>query len=319
MNLDAFLREREPGWSELERAMTQARGRPERLGPDGVRRLGALYREAAADLALLRRRYPGDPAVSRLERLVTRAQSVVYSRPGRRGQLRRFLATGYWRRVRERPVPLALAWGLMLGAAGLGALWALTDPGAAVGIVPPPLQGAADPPVGGGISGGEEAAFTAQLFTHNIRVTFAAFALGITAGLGTAALLLYNGALLGAVCGLAVGAGNSEAFVKFVAGHGLLELSCVAVCSAAGLRLGWSWVSPGTDRRARSLAREGRAAVEVVLGTMPWLVVAGLVEAFLRPAGLPLGLVVGIGIALAATFWGLVVLRGGEPAPESIT
>lgn len=299
--------------------MRRARGRPERLGPAGVRRLGALYRAAAADLALARRRYPGDPVVARLEALVTRARPLVYPRSARRGELVRFFSTAYWQRVRERPGMLALAAALLVAPAALATAWALSDPGAAVGVVPSQFRGAADPPLAHGISGARESAFTAQLFTHNIAVTFAAFAIGITAGLGTAALLVFNGGLLGAVSGLAFGAGNGTAFVRFVAGHGLLELSCVVVCSAAGMRVGWGWVSPGPRRRGQSLGQEARAAVEIVLGTMPWLVVAALAEAFVRPAGLPLGVVVAIGLGLAGLFWTLVAVRGRTRAAPATT
>lgn len=310
MNLEALVEDRKADWDELDRTIRRAGSRPERLGAAGVRRLGRLYRSAVADLALVRRRYPGDPVVAGLERLVIAARPVIYSRASRRGELRRFLSSGYWRRVRERPQPIAVAWGLLLLPAALTALWAVVDPTSAVGIVPDELQGAADPPVGGGVSGAREAAFTAALFTHNITVTFSAFALGITAGLGTALLLAYNGALLGALGGLAFGAGNGNAFVRFVAGHGMLELSCIAVTSAAGLRLGWSWVSPGTRRRLAALAQEGRAAVEIVLGTMPWLVLAGAAEAYVRPIGLPLPIVVVLGAGLAGVYWGLVLTRG---------
>jgi hypothetical protein len=56
----------------------------------------------------------------------------------------------------------------------------------------------------------------------------------------------------------------------------------------------------------------------VVLGTVPWLVLAGLVEGFVTPRriGVPAALAVGIG--LAAIYWSFVVRRGrvviGAPA-----
>ena len=42
MTLDRFERERAAGWGALEASLTRARGRPERLGADGVLELGAL-------------------------------------------------------------------------------------------------------------------------------------------------------------------------------------------------------------------------------------------------------------------------------------
>src|SRR4051794_4374480 len=255
VRLDRFVEEREPQWLELEEKMRQARGRPERLGPDGVRRLARLYRAAAADLAAARRRFPGDPAVTRLESLVTRARPVVYSAEPRRAPLLEFFSTGYWRRVRERPLLLAAACLLMLAPGVLALLWASSDPGSAAGLVPEQFRHAGD--AGGRAleSGGDQAAFSSGIFTNNIRVSFLAFAAGILGGLGTAAVLVYNGVLVGTVLGLASGAGNGNRLVELVAPHGFLELSCIAVAAAAGFGLGWAGIDPRS--RARAGARGG--------------------------------------------------------------
>ena len=98
-----------------------AKDRPERLGAGGVRRLGELYRAASADLAFVRRRYPGDPLIGRLEPLVLRGRATVYARAGRRASVWSFLSRGYWRRLAERPGLLFAAWALLLVPALLGA------------------------------------------------------------------------------------------------------------------------------------------------------------------------------------------------------
>ena len=318
MNLDRFLSERRALWDELNELVVAARGRPERLGPRGVPRLGMLYRRAAADLALARRRFPGDPVVRRLEDLVGRARNLVYDSPARRDSLKRFVVPGYWRRVAERPLPLALAALLLFAPAGLAATWALRDPAAAIGLVPGQFREAAEPRAAGedlGLSAGEQAAFSSQIMTNNIRVTFAAFAGGIALGLLTAAVTIYNGLFLGAVAGLAVGSGGGLGFLELVVAHGVLELSCIVVAAAAGLRLGWSIVEPGRRTRATALAVEARKTVEMVLGTAPWLVVAGLVEGFVTPAGLGAPVVVTVGVGLGLLYWTLVVWRGRAPRP----
>ena len=76
--LDEFVAERAPVWNELEQLVDTAGSKPSRLGADGVRRLGTTYRAAAADLAIARRQFPGDPLLGRLERLVLRARTAVY-------------------------------------------------------------------------------------------------------------------------------------------------------------------------------------------------------------------------------------------------
>jgi uncharacterized membrane protein SpoIIM required for sporulation len=305
--------ERRSRWHELDALLGRAGRRAESLGPDGVRRLGALYRATAADLALARRKFAGDPVVPRLEALVTRARPLVYDRARRGGSLVEFVTTGYWRRVRERPGLLLVSALLLFAPWILSAVWAVRDPGAASGVVPSEYRSVTEPRERGtdlGLTTDEQAAFSSEVFTNNIRVTLVAFAGGIAVGLGTAALLVYQGVLFGAITGLSIWAGNGEPFFELVTAHGVLELSCVVVASAAGLRMGWALVSPGHRRRGVALAAEARVAVEIVLGTAPWLVLAGLVEGFLTPRGLGLTTAIALGITLAAVYWVLIVWRG---------
>jgi uncharacterized membrane protein SpoIIM required for sporulation len=312
VRLEGFTESRNADWRELEGLVAEAGRRPERLGPRRVLRLGALYRGAAADLATARRRFPGDPAVARLEALVGNARHLVYDTRGRRRSLLRFFATDYWRLIVERRRALAVAFLLLFGSAALATVWGVHDPAAATGVVPSEFRPALQPGhPWHDLSAGDQAAFTTKVFTNNIGVTLAAFAGGITGGLLTAVALLYNGLLLGAVAGLMGSAGNWAGFVDLVTAHGMLELSCILVAGAAGLSLGWALVAPGRRTRRAALQREARQAVLLALGTAPWLVVAGIVEgnrANLAESGL--GAVVGVGVALGIVFWGLVLWRG---------
>jgi uncharacterized membrane protein SpoIIM required for sporulation len=202
----------------------------------------------------------------------------------------------------------------------LSAAWAVRDPGAASGVVPSQYRSVTEPrrTTDLGLSSDQSAEFSSEIFTNNIRVTFVAFAAGIAAGLGTALLLVYQGVLFGAVNGLAIWAGNGRSFFELTLAHGLLELSCIVVGSAAGIRMGWALVAPGRLRRMAALRAEALPAVEILLGTIPWLVVAGLVEGFVTPAGLGLGTVLTIAFGLAGLYWGLVLWRG-RPTPSPVS
>jgi uncharacterized membrane protein SpoIIM required for sporulation len=320
MKVERFISEREGDWRELEELLGAGRGR---RSARGVLRLGALYRGAAADLALARRGHPGDPIVARLESLVARARQVVYAEEPRRGSLRTFFARTYWVRVRERPLPLLVAIALLLVPAALTATWALDDPGAAVGLVPGQFRGAVEPVGDTGMTTAQSAAFSGAVMTNNIQVTFLAFAAGILLGLGTVFVVAYNGAILGAVAGGAIANGNGSGFAEFVTAHGVIELSCIAVAAAAGLRMGYALVAPGPQPRMRALAGEARSAIVIVLGTVPWVILAGLIEGFVTRAGFGLvpGIVLGVGVG--ALYWTLVLVRGrprtaltAAPAPS---
>ncbi len=316
MKLEQFLAARQDRWRELDELIRAARGKAERLGPDRLRMLGSHYRSAAADLSLGRRHFPGDPAVARLEQLVLQARALVYG-TRRSSPLRGFLTRRYWELVRGMGPQLAVAASLLLLPATAAAVWGLVDPAAAAGLVPADFAGVLDPGPEGtdqAMTVAEQAAFSGLLFTNNIQVTFLAFAGGILAGVGTVLLVVYNGLILGAVAGVVTEGGDGAFFVELVAAHGVLELSAIVVTAAAGLHMGWAIVEPGTATRRGALVAAARRAVLVVIGTMPWLVVAGLIEAFVSRRGaaaLPMAVV---GVVVGAGYW-LAVWRRGAPAP----
>jgi uncharacterized membrane protein SpoIIM required for sporulation len=314
MNLDTFLTERSPTWEALERDLGKSRAG--RLRPDDALAVGRSYRAVVADLAYARRRFPGDPVVTRLERLALAGRQTIYSGRRRSGRaLINFVSRDYWRLVIGRPGVLAVSVIALFAPCLLGAVWALHDPAAALGLVPGEFKAAAHPHLRHlALGTATQAVLASSIFTNNIRVTFLAFAGGLLLGVGTLALLAYNGVLLGVLGGLTIGTGNFAVFVRYVAPHGMLELSCISVSGAAGLRLAWAMIDPGTLPRGAALRAAARPAVLLVLGTAPWLVLAGLTEGFVTPRGLPLGDALAVGISLGTLYWALVVARGARPA-----
>lgn len=313
MSPERFEAERASSWGELDALVRKAGNKPEKLGAGGVRRLGELYRAAAADLAFARRRFPGHPLLTRLEPLVLRGRAAVYGRSGTRQSLWQFVSRGYWRRLAERPWLIFTAWALLLGPGVLGAIWGLVDAPTAAGLIPAQFQGAADPPVEGrDYDAVTASAFSAQVMFNNIQVTLVAFAGGIAFGAFTVWALVFNGLILGVIAGLAIGAGNGVAFLRLVSSHGPLEFSCIIVGGIAGLRMGWGLIRPGTLRRAASLRREAIPAVEMAAGTVPWLVLCGVLEGYATGPELPVWFQASLGFFLAALFWSLVYFRGAS-------
>ncbi len=258
MRLDTFITERNPDWRELELLLREAKRRPERLGPERLLRLGALYRAAAADLAQLRRHAPRAPETVRLEALVRQGRQAVYDVRTRRSSIVGFFATDYWRLIVERRKALLVAFVLLFGPAALAALWAVHDPAAATGVVPGQFRPALQPGhPWHDMTAPQQAAFTTEIFTNNIQVTLVAFAGGVTGGIATALALLYNGLLVGVIGGLMGQAGNGVGFVDLVTAHGVLELSCILIGGTAGLSLGWSIDRPRPALAPRLLSARG--------------------------------------------------------------
>ena len=77
------------------------------------------------------------------------------------------------------------------------------------------------------------------IMTNNISVAFAAFAMGITAGIGTVWMMLFNGLMMGVVGVACWREGMSLSLWSFVAAHGVLELPAIFIAGRS-----WAWESP---------------------------------------------------------------------------
>lgn len=318
MKIGTFTSDRQADWDHLESLIAAARGRPERLSGDDILALGRLYRAAIADLSRLRSAHPSHPTTHAVASLVSRARPLVYRSAPRRIHPIRFVTTHFWQICMERPAFVWVAGAFLLGSAALGWIWAIVDADAAVGMVPGEFGNALNPDGGTdmGADLGMQAEFSAYLITHNVTVAILAFAVGIFFGIGTVAVLIQNGILLGVIGGALVAGGNGGFFVELVAAHGVLELSCIVIAAAAGLRLGWAIVDPGTRTRRDALVAAARPAVLMTIGVAPWLGVAGIIEAFVSRRGLAALPMTIVGLIVGGLFWFLMWARGrARPEP----
>jgi uncharacterized membrane protein SpoIIM required for sporulation len=235
----------------------------------------------------------------------------MYGRRRRSSSPLHFMLSGYWRLIAERPGPLATAAVTTVASVVLAALWGMHDPGAALGLVPARFRPGAQVHVHA-LPGGATtlAAGAGSIFINNIQVSFLVFAGGLLLGAGSIYVLAYNGLMVGALAGITLQAGNFGVFLRYVVPHGILELSCFTIAGAAGIRLGWALIDPGWLTRGESLRRQARPAVAMIIGTAPFLVLAGLTEGFVTPHALPLPAALAVGVALGTAYWGLIFVRG---------
>ena len=134
---------------------------------------------------------------------------------------------------------------------------------------------------------------------NNIRIGFQTFATGIVFGLGTLFYLVFNGVYLGAIAGLLIRSGAVTPFFSFVSGHSAMELVAIALCGAAGLRIGLALVAPGRQSRRESLIAAARSAIRIVYGATAMFLMAAFIEAFWSAhTYVPVAAKYGIGIAM---------------------
>jgi len=125
------------------------------------------------------------------------------------------------------------------------------------------------------------------IITNNVQVAFLGFAFGITAGIGTVLLLVFNGLYFGAVLGLFANYGLAGWLLTFVAGHGVLELSAIFIAGGAGLLVARALLAPGDLTRRDALVLAGRQAVRLVGASVLLLGLAGTIEGLLSASDAP--------------------------------
>ncbi|MBW2302445.1 MAG: stage II sporulation protein M [Deltaproteobacteria bacterium] len=296
-SIQHFIQSRRPRWERLERLVRCfEKGEFSRREAGEILGLGGLYRDAAADLARLQASreegMPPDELETFLNQLVARAYGQIYrSSPPRWEKLREYLVRGLPEVFRETASWTLFAMGIFLLGFFHAFFAALSDPSFVPLIVPANLIRQVE---GGNVWFDHilavKPAASSMIMTNNISVSFLAFALGMTMGLGTLYLMAFNGLLVGALAGLCHLNGLDLPFWSFVLPHGVIELTAVFMAGGAGFYMGTALFVPGDLPRKEALVSRARKAVRLVLGCVPLLVVAGIIEGFFSPAHVPASL-----------------------------
>lgn len=308
---------RQPYWSRLEQLLDQSKRRGlSSLGRSELQELGLLYRQIAADLAVLREDRSSVNFARYLNQLLARAHNIIYSaRKTSPSAIFNFFAIDYPRVFRShwRYVQIALL--LFVVSAAVGAALTHQDPDFKLSIIGPAMVETIEKREmwTHSILGIKPLA-SSTIMTNNLSVCFTTFALGITAGLGTIYMMIFNGILIGVIGMACHQSGMSLDLWSFVAPHGALELPAIFIAGAAGFRIASGLLFPGYLPRRESLARAGTEAVQLLLGSIPILVIAGIIEAFVSPTSLAIKLKFAMAAALFTLLLAYLFGAGRSPA-----
>ncbi len=283
--LKNFLETRLEKWKRLEELTARvSRYRLKNLSGEEVREFGRLYRRTAADLAIAREEVRDQRLVNYLNYLVARAHGAIYRSessgfavfvtffrsefPAVFRQTFKYTLTSFLIFM----IPFAFAFAL-----------SFLDDGFADRLAPQLKRMIIAHENWTEAVNSANPVESTLIQTNNIQVTFIAFAGGVLAGLGTVYVVASNGLLIGLVMGLCFRYRFWDIPI-FVSAHGVIELTAIFIAGGAGLLIGKALLMPGDLRRIDALTTNGLLAIKLILGTIPMLVIAGLIEGFISPA-----------------------------------
>lgn len=274
----------------------------------------ALYRRSATHLSVVRSRSADPTLVAWLSRLVLQARAALTPSTGfSAAAVARFFTVSF-------PVEVYRAAGWWVGVAAgflglVGVLIALVagdEQTALAFLSESEISDIVNNDFEAYYSANAPQNFAAMVWTNNAYISAICLAGGVII-VPTVYVLWTNALSVGVIGGIMVGHGRADVFFGLITIHGLLELTCVFIAGGVGLRIGWSWIVPGPRRtRTQACAQTGRSAMVVALGLVVPLFVSGLVEAFVTPLALPIGLRLAVGATVWLAFLGYVIGFGGR-------
>jgi len=289
MNVDEFYQSRMREWELLNKLLERAQKDARRLSTSDIERLASLYRAASSDLALARRDFPRHRVAQYLNRIVARTHAVLYQGEALAfNRIVEFALRGFPRLFRETFIFTWIAFLLFFIPAVTTGVITSNSPQSAIWLLPAEVQELIpvieDQKLWIDISVEERPYASSFIMKNNIRVSFLAFASGVTGGLLTLWILVNNGLILGGLLGLTSYYGIGFDLATFVVGHGVIELTVIFMAGGSGLMLGWAMLRPGLMRRGDALTIAAQKAVRLLGGAVPWLIVAGTIEGFISPS-----------------------------------
>lgn len=312
-----FVERRSPSWQHLDRLLGHIERRGlHGLGGDQILEFGRLYRWVTSDLAFARGHHFEPAIVGYLNRLTARAHARVYasSIPSGNKRFVNFFMQEFPREIRRSWIYVCFCAALTIVSAAVAFNVVSARPSSAyalfpANLVPVRIQKSLHDSTFA-FKPEQSAMISAEIITNNIRVAVVAFAGGMTLGLLTLAILLFNGIMLGVMAALFSNAGFGYDFWATVAPHGVIELAAIQLAGAAGLLLAAGVLHPGRLRRRDALRENGRRAGVLVLGVAAMLLLAGLIEGFFTPLRFAPPLRIAVGALGAVAFMAYVSLAG---------
>jgi len=281
-----FIAKNKDAWARLEWYNNKlGKTKLSRLSRGEIKEYVTLFRAASHHLSYAKTYFEGSRSIDYLNQLLGASHTYFYAR--QKTALRdilNYFASGFPRAVRQYYKYLAAS--VCVFMAGVLFILILTyqDSSYMYYFLPEGMEEANN--ITGQLS--DDTWFypllSSYIMTNNIRVCALAIAYGVTAGLGTVYILLYNGLALGAFYAMVLVNNMSQPrFWSLILPHGFIELTAIFIAGAAGFIIGRAMLIPGDMTRRGSFVKGAKKAFYFLPGLTVMLIIAGVIEGFFTP------------------------------------
>ncbi|MDX8046389.1 stage II sporulation protein M [Gracilibacillus sp. S3-1-1] len=287
MQLNQFIKQHRQDWDQLEQLIGQL---PKKKNSEVIEQFQHTYQRAVRQLSYSQTYFPNEDVTNYLNELVAKAHNVLYQPKHSSWRQAYHFFTGKFVGLlleQWKAVVIAL---LLFCFGAVASFFAVADnPNSAYGILSEELAQSVDlDSLGEETAGVDAPVMSTEIMLNNIRVAMLAFAGGITLGILTVYVLIYNGIIIGAMAGLFWHYGDTYVFWAYIVPHGVVELIAIFIAGGAGLLMGYKLLVPGNYSRGYQLKKQTIRSVQLLLGTIPLFVIAGIIEGFITPANISL-------------------------------
>ena len=275
----AFIKQNKEKWLEFEQAIFgKAKKNPDELA--------SLYIHLVNDLSFAQTYYPKSKAVTYLNHLASITYQKIYKT--KREESNRFIS------FFKTEVPLIVyqyrryvlyAFILFTVFTAIGVISAMNDTTFARLIMGDHYVNMTLENIENGnpvavYKSGSNWGMWFSITKNNLEVGLKSYFFGIFGGLGTAYILFRNCIMLGSFQYFFMEQGVFWESVRGIWIHGAMEIFAMVIEAAAGLILGASLLFPKTYSRKASLKMGFKNSFKIVLATMPFTIMAGILEGF---------------------------------------
>lgn len=290
---ERFVRERKEYWEKIANIVSKIEKKGYKsLIEEEIIEFPNLYRKISTDSEIAKTLKLSPDTIQYLELLVKHSHNTLYciKKNNRLQDIIRFIFVDFSKAFIKNIYSMIIIFLLFLGTTIWAFFYTYYNPEFINEIVPDYLIDMLKESYKQGVQRdiNENIYMASYYIYNNVSISFIGFILGITFGIGTLIIIIYNGLTIGCIGGAIVSSGYGSNFFNFVIAHSAFELLGVVLTCGAGLAIGLSLIKPTDEKRFVVLIKKGKEVMPILTTGAFFIIIAAFIEGFISASKIDL-------------------------------